>query len=75
MEALHEENVRLRSNIEDLKQQVKKGLMREDFFYRIHIIPIHLPPLRERKVDSLRRVFEISISKRLANSETNFPWN
>ena len=35
----------------DLKQQVKKGLMREDFFFRIHIIPIHLPPLRERKED------------------------
>ncbi len=35
----------------DLKQQVKKGLMREDFLYRIHIIPIHLPPLRERKED------------------------
>ncbi|MCK5681213.1 sigma-54-dependent Fis family transcriptional regulator, partial [bacterium] len=30
---------------------VKKGLMREDFFYRIHIIPISLPPLRERKED------------------------
>jgi transcriptional regulator with PAS, ATPase and Fis domain len=25
--------------------------MREDFFYRIHIIPIHLPPLRNRKDD------------------------
>ena len=25
--------------------------MREDFFYRVHIIPIHLPPLRERKED------------------------
>ncbi len=36
---------------QDLKQQVKKGLIREDFFYRIHIIPIHLPPLRERKED------------------------
>ncbi len=36
---------------QDLKQQMKKGLMREDFFYRIHIIPIHLPPLRERKED------------------------
>ncbi|MBT3368533.1 MAG: sigma 54-interacting transcriptional regulator, partial [Nitrospina sp.] len=35
----------------DLKEQVKNGLMREDFFYRIHIIPIHLPPLRERKED------------------------
>jgi DNA-binding NtrC family response regulator len=25
--------------------------MREDFFYRIHVIPIHVPPLRERKED------------------------
>ena len=35
----------------DLKHLVKKGLMREDFFYRIHIIPIRLPALRDRKED------------------------
>jgi len=35
----------------DLKDHVKNGLMREDFFYRIHIIPIHLPTLREHKED------------------------
>ena len=35
----------------DLKVLVKNGIMREDFFYRIHILPIHLPPLRERKGD------------------------
>lgn len=35
-------------NIRDL---VKRGLMREDFFYRIHILPIYLPSLRERKDD------------------------
>jgi transcriptional regulator with PAS, ATPase and Fis domain len=35
-------------NIRDL---VKRGVMREDFFYRIHILPIYLPPLRERKDD------------------------
>jgi transcriptional regulator with PAS, ATPase and Fis domain len=30
---------------------IKKGLMREDFFYRVHIIPITVPPLREHKED------------------------
>lgn len=35
----------------DLQLLVKNGLMREDFFYRIHILPIHLPPLRDRKED------------------------
>lgn len=35
----------------DLKELVRQGLVRQDFFYRIHIIPIHLPPLRERKED------------------------
>jgi len=36
---------------QDLNRQVKTGEMREDFFYRIHILPIYLPPLRERKED------------------------
>lgn len=35
----------------DLAEHVKIGKMREDFFYRIHIIPINLPPLRNRKDD------------------------
>jgi len=35
----------------NLIEQVKKGGMREDFFYRVHIVPIHLPPLRKRKED------------------------
>jgi PAS domain S-box-containing protein len=35
----------------DLQTQVNRGIMREDFFYRIHIIPIQLPTLRERKED------------------------
>jgi PAS domain S-box-containing protein len=35
----------------DVAEQVRKGVVREDFFYRIHVIPIHLPSLRERKED------------------------
>jgi two-component system, NtrC family, response regulator GlrR len=35
----------------DLDSLVKQGLFREDLFYRIHVIPIFLPPLRERKED------------------------
>ena len=35
----------------DLEEQVRKGLFRDDLFYRIHVIPVYLPALRERKDD------------------------
>src|SRR5687768_2964476 len=35
----------------DLEDQVRKGMFRDDLFYRIHVIPVNLPPLRDRKDD------------------------
>ncbi len=35
----------------DLKEKVKTNLFREDLYYRLNIINIHMPPLRERKED------------------------
>jgi two-component system, NtrC family, nitrogen regulation response regulator NtrX len=35
----------------DLQEEISKGNFREDLFHRLNVIPIHIPPLRERKED------------------------
>ncbi|HSO17906.1 MAG TPA: sigma-54 dependent transcriptional regulator [Desulfosarcina sp.] len=39
------------STNQPLSEKIKSGDFREDFFYRLNVLPIHLPPLRERAED------------------------
>ena len=46
----------------DLKTKVSEGVFRQDLFYRLNVVPIHLPPLRERRED-IRRFCDYFLSE------------
>ena len=52
----------------DLLSEVAKGAFREDLFYRLNVIPIHLPSLRERK-DDIPLLVDFFLKKLLADRE------
>jgi two-component system response regulator PilR (NtrC family) len=58
----------------DLKRMVAEGQFREDFYYRISVIPIHVPPLRERPddIDPLARHFLRKFALQMGKSVLDF---
>jgi two-component system response regulator GlrR len=48
----HDVDVRvITATNKNIKEMIKEGTFREDLYYRIHVVPIEIPPLRERKED------------------------
>jgi two-component system response regulator AtoC len=68
-------NVRIiAATAKNLEEEVKKGLFREDLFYRLNVLTIPLPPLRERPEDipHLCRHFLARFNAKMGKEVTDF---
>ncbi|MCK5493435.1 MAG: sigma-54-dependent Fis family transcriptional regulator, partial [Candidatus Omnitrophica bacterium] len=72
-ETLHVDVRVIAATNQNLKKLIEQKLFREDLYYRLHVIPIDVPPLRERKDDIslLVEYFLEEFSKKIKNKKFN----